>query len=186
MKFAQEQIDESNMKVTEGMNMQDDENNHGNTPASADEGQTSDADMPKTWQKNGPSPNPRGRPKTPRNIAELRELAREKTGAMLEFLANTALNAKAPIGVRVTAATEILNRGWGRPQQSVDVSHGIQDSLVTFLEEIDARNKAKVIEGAVVESALAIEQLIPGDGQDGSQDSVPVELGPDGPDKQSP
>jgi hypothetical protein len=164
--------------------MSDETENHDGDPIEpANETRADTHTTPKRWVKGMESPNKAGRPRTPKNIAELRELAREKTGAMLEFLANTALNAKAPIGVRVTAATEILNRGWGRPNQSLDLNHGVQDNLAALLEEIDARNKAKLIEGPIVGPALAIEQPLLDHGQDGPQDSIPVELGAREPDE---
>jgi hypothetical protein len=124
-----------------------------------------------------PSPNKAGRPKNPSNAAELKELAREKTGAMVEFLTRTALNAKVPINARVAAATEILNRGWGRPHQSMDVNHGIQDGLAAFLEEIDGRHKIKTIEGSTVRPALEVKQSLLDHGQERQPDSVQVELG---------
>jgi hypothetical protein len=166
----------------------DDEIDRDSAPPSAErKSNLANADKPpKRWHKGMESPNKAGRPKNPRNAAEVRELAREKTGAMLEFLSKTALNAKVPIGVRVTCATEILNRGWGKAPQAIDLNHGVQDNLAVLLEEIDARNKAKLIEGTTIGPPLATEQLVLDHEQGGSQDSVPVELGPDGPDKQSP
>jgi hypothetical protein len=148
-----------------------------NIPATTEE-TNGDTHTPTRWTKGMPSPNPRGRPRTIKSLAELREAAREKTGAMLEFLANTALNPKVPIGVRVGAATEILNRGWGRPQQSLDVNHGVQDNLAALLEQIDGRHKIKVIEGTVERPALEAKQSLLDNGQERQSDSVQVELGP--------
>ena len=165
--------------------MHDDEINHDNKNPPADEGQASDTNAtPKQWVKGMPSPNKAGRPKTPKNIAALREMAREKTGAMLEFLANTALNAKVPIGVRVHAATEILNRGWGRPQQSLDVNHGVKDGLATLLDEINGRFQiVRHIEGTVERPALEAQQPLLHNDERGPESAVPVELGPREPDE---
>jgi hypothetical protein len=153
-----------------------------NTPATTEQ-TNGDTYAPTRWVKGMESPNKAGRPKTPKNIAELRELAREKTGAMLEFLANTALNAKAPIGVRVHAATEILNRGWGRPQQSLDLNHGVQDNLAALLEQLDGRHKIKTIDGSVIRPALALGQPLLDNEQGGQPDPVQVELGARKPDE---
>jgi hypothetical protein len=133
---------------------------------------------PKKWVKGMESPNKAGRPKNPKNAAEVRELAREKTGAMLEFLSRTALNPKVSIGVRVTCATEILNRGWGKAPQSLDVNHGVQTDLAALLEEIDGRNKIKTITGTVIRPALAIGESILDHGQEREENSIPTELGP--------
>jgi hypothetical protein len=132
---------------------------------------------PKRWHKGMESPNKAGRPKNPRNAAEVRELAREKTGAMLQFLSRAALNPKVSMNVRVQAATEILNRGWGKPNQSMDINHGIQDGLAALLEEIDGRNKIKVIEGAVIRPALEVKQPLLDHGQGREENPIPTELG---------
>ena len=150
----------------------------------APEVQATDENTPNPkWTKGMRSPNPAGRPKTIKSMAELREAAREKTMVALDFLSRTVQNSKAPIGVRLGAATELLNRGWGRPQQSLDVNHGVQDTLAAFLEQLDERNKIKTVTGAVLESTLALEQPLQRDGQGGAQDSVPIELGAREPDK---
>lgn len=57
----------------------------------------------------GKSGNPGGRPKT---IKEVQELAREQTPAAIQALVD---NLKDESGqVRNTAATELLNRAWGK------------------------------------------------------------------------
>lgn len=66
----------------------------------------------------GKSGNPGGRPKVP---AEVREAARTYTSEALATLAEIMTNPKTPPATRVSAAQAILDRGWGRPQQSVEV-----------------------------------------------------------------
>jgi hypothetical protein len=102
---------------------------------------------------------------------------------MLEFLASTALNPKVPIGVRVGAATEILNRGWGRPQQSLDVNHGVQDGLAALLEQLDGRNKIRTIEGTTLGPALEAKQSLLHHGQERQSHPVQIELGASKPDE---
>lgn len=131
---------------------------------------------PKRWRKGMPSPNAAGRPRNPKNAAEVRELARE-TGAMLEFLSRTALNPKVPITARVTCAIEILNRGYGRPNQSMDINHGVQNELAALLEEIDGRNKIKTVTGTVIKPALEVKQPLLDHGQEREEDSISTELG---------
>jgi hypothetical protein len=148
-----------------------------NTAATTEE-TNGDTHKPARWHSGMQSPNPAGRPKAPKTVAEVRELAREKTGAMIEFLSKTALNAKAPFNARVAAAIEVLNRGWGRPHQSMDLNHGVQDGLAAFLEQIDGRHKIRTIEGTTVGPALEVKQSLLDHEQGGQQDSVQAQLGP--------
>jgi hypothetical protein len=66
----------------------------------------------------GKSGNPGGRPIMP---PELREAAKAKTVEALDVLAAVMRDDKAPPAARVSAAVAILDRGWGRPAQSVQV-----------------------------------------------------------------
>jgi hypothetical protein len=147
------------------------------SPSAEHQPSVANPNRPKKWVKGMESPNKAGRPRNPKNAAEVRELAREKTGAMLEFLSKTALNPRVSIGVRVTCATEILNRGWGKAPQSLDVNHGVQGDLAALLEEIDGRKNIKTITGAVVRPALEAQQPILDHGQEREEDSIPTELG---------
>jgi hypothetical protein len=66
------------------------------------------------WVKGGPSPNPGGRPKV---LHEVRALAREHTARAIERLADMLDH---PDGrVVVAAASTLLDRGWGKPEQAV-------------------------------------------------------------------
>ena len=66
----------------------------------------------------GQSGNPSGRPKTD---SPLRVLARAHTQEALDTLVSLMRSAEAE-AVRERAAEALLDRGWGKPQQSVDVS----------------------------------------------------------------
>ena len=135
-----------------------DETNQESTPAPTEE-TTSHAPTPTTsWHKGMASPNPRGRPKQPKTVAEVRALAQEKTAAMIEVLGRVALNPKAPFAARVQAASQVLDRGWGRPHQSMDINHGAKDGLATLLDEINGRFQIKTIEGTVERPALEAQQ----------------------------
>jgi len=70
------------------------------------------------WVKGGKSPNEGGRPKM---LPDLRAAARNYSGDALETLARIMLDREAPHSARVGAAREILDRGWGRAIQAVDV-----------------------------------------------------------------
>jgi hypothetical protein len=138
---------------------------------------------PKRWYKGMESPNKRGRPKQPKTVAEVRELAREKTGAMIEVLGRVALNPKAPFAARVAAASQILDRGWGRPHQSMDINHGAKDGLATLLDEINGRFQVRAIEGATIRPVLEVKQPLLDNGQERRPDPIPNELGTRKPDE---
>jgi hypothetical protein len=103
--------------------------------------------------------------------------------AMIEFLNRTALNPKVPITARVQCAIEILNRGYGRPNQSMDINHGVQSDLAQLLEEIDGKNKIRTIEGTVIRPALEVKQPLLHNRQDGQPGEVYPELGTRKPDE---
>ena len=62
----------------------------------------------------GRSGNPGGRPK---EVGEVRDLARQHTAEALGALKAIMSDKKAPASARVAASEAILNRGWGRPVQ---------------------------------------------------------------------
>ena len=78
--------------------------------------------------KPGVSGNPGRRPKTPRTIearrivADVKALARECAPAAISTLKTIMLDAKTPPAARIGAATALLDRGYGKPGQSVDLT----------------------------------------------------------------
>jgi hypothetical protein len=68
----------------------------------------------------GPDPrrNAGGRPKAE---VEVIALAREQTEAAINLLAEIMNDEAAPAAARVRAAEVILERGWGRPSQDVNL-----------------------------------------------------------------
>lgn len=75
----------------------------------------------KTGQfKKGKSGNPGGRPKLTPEMVELREAARAKTAEALQVLIDVMSDAGAPSSARVTAASEVLDRGWGRAPATIE------------------------------------------------------------------
>jgi len=66
-----------------------------------------------TWAK-GQSGNPGGRP---RILEAVRDIARESTTLAIETLRTIAADNDAPHAARVSAASALLDRGWGRPMQ---------------------------------------------------------------------
>ncbi|MCY4085553.1 MAG: hypothetical protein OXG37_01355 [Actinomycetia bacterium] len=49
------------------------------------------------------------------------ELCREATGEAVAALRAVMVDCDAPASARVTAATALLDRGWGRPHQRLEV-----------------------------------------------------------------
>ena len=58
--------------------------------------------------------------KTPTDI---RSLARSHTETAVRTLAGIMNEARAPASARVSAAIALLDRGWGKPEQSLDITH---------------------------------------------------------------
>ena len=82
----------------------------------------------------GQSGNPGGRPKV--RLADgrtLSDLAKEHTAEAVHVLAEVMTNGASEMA-RVTAATAILDRGWGRPQQIAAASA----SSLSLADELDA------------------------------------------------
>src|SRR5882762_744070 len=85
----------------------------------------------------GKSGNPGGRPKV---LGEVQELARQYAPAAVVELARLALKAKNETA-RIAAIRELLDRGYGRTRQSVEVSAPDGNPLQILFEEIDALSR---------------------------------------------
>jgi hypothetical protein len=69
---------------------------------------------PGTFQK-GKSGNPVGGPK---EVAEVKALARTHTTAAINTLVSIAKSKNATDAARVSACTALLDRGWGKPDKT--------------------------------------------------------------------
>jgi hypothetical protein len=117
-----------------------------NTPASTEE-TNGDTHAPTRWTKGMPSPNPAGRPKMPKSVKEVKELAKEFTPMALKTLAAVCSNPKAPPAARVAAADSLINRAWGRPAANdFEGAEQLVIRVMKFSEQIGDDN-IKVIEG---------------------------------------
>lgn len=85
----------------------------------------------------GQSGNPGGRAKVD---GDLRELARAKSPEMLDVLVKIALDEDKAAAARVTAASAVLDRGYGKPPQSLADPDGNPISWMDFL--LGARSRA--------------------------------------------
>ena len=86
-----------------------------------------------TWAP-GKSGNPGGRP---RIIEAVRDIARESTTLAIETLRTIAADTEAPHAARVSAATALLDRGWGRPMQGHAVMAVAAPSSVREMTDVE-------------------------------------------------
>lgn len=74
----------------------------------------------------GQSGNPGGRPK---GYADVEKLAREHSEIAIKTLAAICANTKAAPASRVSAATALLDRGFGRPMQRMEANINVLEQL---------------------------------------------------------
>ncbi|MCZ6510209.1 MAG: hypothetical protein O7A62_06435 [Alphaproteobacteria bacterium] len=97
--------------------------------------------------KPGQSGNPKGMEP---GVGHVRELARQHTEESIEKLVEIMRDENAPPSAQGAAANSLLDRGWGRPDQSVTVDNG--ESLLSILDEIERRADLKEIEGEAIDA----------------------------------
>lgn len=94
----------------------------------------------------GKSGNPGGMPK---GVGDVKALARQHTPVAMEALVSIAGDPEKPPAARVQAATVILDRGWGKSIQPVDLndkrplSQVPAERLVAALEALAAAAKGE-------------------------------------------
>jgi hypothetical protein len=95
----------------------------------------------------GQSGNPGGRSKAARDVEEA---AREHSAMALTTLAKICGDPKAPPAARISAATVILDRGYGRPAQTIHATHRheIDPETVTDAELARIASNAGAGDGA--------------------------------------
>lgn len=96
----------------------------------------------------GESGNPGGRPS---GYGEIRDIARQHTEAAINTLVKIMSDSDATPSSRVGAATALLDRGWGRPAQTIeasvnpgahqaDIELALGGSALALLDQMRARN----------------------------------------------
>jgi hypothetical protein len=123
---------------------------------------SSDASAPlrvigRPWSK-GESGNPNGRPKSPVDIAEL---ARQHGPRCIQVAAELLEDPDPRI--RLAALVALLDRGFGRPAQTVNAQDNAQS--ITFMHLVAARassdelNRSRLIEGDAVATTTDRETI---------------------------
>jgi Family of unknown function (DUF5681) len=108
----------------------------------------------KLWEK-GKSGNPAGRPKAMREVTEL---ARQSTPVALAALHRIASRGKSESAC-VAAATALLDRGWGKPAQTIEatVRHMDDPAQLTY-EQLLAIVQGRPPEPLMIEHVAEEEQ----------------------------
>ena len=109
---------------------------------------------PRTAWKKGQSGNPGGRPK---EVAEVRELSRQYTEEAIQTLVTLMQSAKLE-RTRLAAASELLDRGYGRPHQAIDLGGPIpilnyEAERLTTLTEKELRRLDEITRKLAVSSS---------------------------------
>jgi hypothetical protein len=140
--------------------MTNDTPDNGDAIERAEDETMTDTNMIGPWQKGGPSPNPKGRPKQPKTVQEVRALARQHTVQMVEVLARVANNPKSPPAARQAAASSLLDRAWGKPA-SLDLE-GAEQLVIRVVKFGEQPEDMKTIEGKVMDSPEQPEEAMEG------------------------
>lgn len=88
--------------------------------------------------KGGKSPNPLGRPKKDYALAD----EAEKHAALaISTLAEVCADTEAPPASRISAASELLDRAFGRAPQSIKMKHEMtfSEQFEDFIRQVNAR-----------------------------------------------
>jgi hypothetical protein len=92
----------------------------------------------KTWGK-GQSGNPGGRsPRVGPNGETVAELARAHTADAIGTLVEVCNNTKELSFARISAANALLDRGWGKPKESVDIDANIKGTGMPVIQIVRA------------------------------------------------
>jgi HEAT repeat protein len=86
------------------------------------------------WKK-GQSGNPGGRPRV---LADVQDLARQRSAEAIDTLTEIMHNEKAPPAARVAAAGALLDRGYGKPTQTISQTLAKVDPATMSDEELAA------------------------------------------------
>lgn len=99
-------------------------------------------------------------------IREVQETAEELTPALISNLFDIATDERANASARVQASVALLDRGWGKPKQSVDVrrvdhnASGLANAIAAAQERMRVQaseQQARIIEGTIIDAQPAAD-----------------------------
>lgn len=101
--------------------------------------------------------NPTGRPKKDLNLAKL---AQQHAEQAVLTLAKCLTDDEATWPAKVSAAAELLDRGFGRAPQSIDMNHkfSLSDEFEAFLKDMRAQKEQKILTVEAVPVAIENER----------------------------
>src|SRR5690349_19796295 len=103
------------------------------------------------WSK-GQSGNPGGRAKAVLpDGRSLMDLAREHTPKAVKALVEVLDHPTASEAAKVSAATAILDRGWGRPKQDLGIELKSDEGMAALLERARLRASQVAVPAAITE-----------------------------------
>jgi hypothetical protein len=86
-------------------------------------------------------------PRAAKQIVDIKSLARSHTATCVRVLASIVTQPKAPANARVAAATQLLDRGWGRSAQvHSDADGGPIQIMLRELIDVTGQSEPLVIE----------------------------------------
>jgi hypothetical protein len=90
---------------------------------------------------------------------EIRSLARQHTDLAIRTLVQVAASKKAPESSRVAAASALLDRGWGKPKQEVEINQEVSISLADSLAKIAQLEHRQILDITPIDDdgALSIQ-----------------------------
>ena len=106
------------------------------------------------WQKGMASPNAGGRPAV---IRDLREAAQGYSEEALSVLAGVMRDTNTPPAAKVAAARELLDRGFGKAVQALDVNSKVDMGATAAAVLMDLANRGKASKAAELARADTIE-----------------------------
>ena len=111
------------------------------------------------WKK-GQSGNPGG---LPRELKEIIRLAQENSPEAIRPLAEIMKDKSAPPNARVSAAVHILDRGYGKPRETVEatVKQSLEDLVLASYKRAETIEHSPTVEDVIqtkVSGAVAVAQ----------------------------
>ena len=100
----------------------------------------------------GKSGNPGGRPKV---VGEVQALAREYSEEAISALRDIIRDKKAPPAARCVAANSILDRGYGRPSQTIN--QGLVDKPVDQMTDAELMARLRALKDGQDETSADAE-----------------------------